>query len=69
MNFFSQLIYLTKPETFTVPVALRQFVDSTSATDWGSMFAMSVVTLLPVFVVFLFGQRFLIKGIATTGIK
>jgi multiple sugar transport system permease protein len=68
-DFFSQLIYLTKPETFTVPVALRQFVDSTSATDWGSMFAMSVVTLLPVFVVFLFGQRFLIKGIATTGIK
>jgi multiple sugar transport system permease protein len=68
-DFFSQLIYLTSPETFTVPVALRQFVDSQSSTDWGSMFAMSVVSLLPVFLVFLFGQRFLIKGIATTGIK
>ncbi|WP_125612894.1 carbohydrate ABC transporter permease [Specibacter cremeus] len=68
-DFFSQLIYLTDPNMFTVPVALRQFIDSTTTSDWGSMFAMSVVSLLPVFLVFLFGQRFLIKGIATTGIK
>ena len=33
------------------------------------MFAMSVVSLIPIFLIFLFGQRFLIKGIATTGIK
>jgi multiple sugar transport system permease protein len=33
------------------------------------MFAMSVVSLLPVFLAFLIGQRFLIRGIATTGIK
>jgi multiple sugar transport system permease protein len=33
------------------------------------MFAMSVVSLVPVFLAFLLGQRFLIKGIATTGIK
>ena len=30
---------------------------------------MSVVSLIPIFLIFLFGQRFLIKGIATTGIK
>ncbi|MGP0224696.1 MULTISPECIES: carbohydrate ABC transporter permease [unclassified Paenarthrobacter] len=68
-DFFSALIYLTDPDMFTVPVALRAFVDSQSATSWGSLFAMSIVSLLPVFLVFLFGQRFLIKGIATTGIK
>ena len=33
------------------------------------MFAMCVVSLIPIFLIFLFGQRFLIKGIATTGIK
>jgi multiple sugar transport system permease protein len=33
------------------------------------MFAMSVVSLVPVFLAFLLGQRFLVKGIATTGIK
>jgi len=68
-DFFSQLIYLTDPDKYTVPVALRSFVDSTVATSWGSMFAMSVVSLVPIFLAFLLGQRFLIKGIATTGIK
>ncbi|MET9313860.1 carbohydrate ABC transporter permease [Kribbella sp. NPDC003505] len=68
-DFFSQLIYLTDPHMYTVPLALRSFVDSTSSSSWGSMFAMSVVSLVPVFLAFLLGQRFLIKGIATTGIK
>ncbi|WBQ06191.1 carbohydrate ABC transporter permease [Kribbella sp. CA-293567] len=68
-DFFSQLIYLTDPKMYTVPVALRSFVDSTASTNWGSMFAMSVVSLVPVFLAFLLGQRFLVKGIATTGIK
>lgn len=68
-DFFSALIYLTRPDMFTVPVALRAFVDSTGKSSWGAMFAMSVVSLLPVFLAFFFGQRFLIRGIATTGIK
>ncbi|WP_018637639.1 carbohydrate ABC transporter permease [Parafrankia elaeagni] len=68
-DFFSQLIYLTKPEMYTVPLGLRAFMDATSTTSWGPMFAMSVLSLVPVFVVFLLGQRFLIKGIATTGGK
>jgi multiple sugar transport system permease protein len=68
-DFFSQLIYLTDPEMYTVPVALRTFVDGQSGTNWGAALAMSVVSLLPVFLVFLFGQRFLLRGIATTGGK
>jgi multiple sugar transport system permease protein len=68
-DFFSQLIYLTDPQMYTVPVALRSFVDSTVNTSWGSMFAMSVVSLAPVFLAFLLGQRYLVKGIATTGGK
>jgi len=68
-DFYGQLIFLTDPEMYTVPVALRSFVDSTTGTAWGSLFAMSVVSLLPVFLAFLIGQRYLVKGIATTGIK
>ncbi|HLT68216.1 MAG TPA: carbohydrate ABC transporter permease [Microbacterium sp.] len=68
-DFFSQLIYLTKPEMSTASLAVRQFVDAQSSTDWGAVFGMSVVSLLPVFLVFLFGQRFLLQGIATTGGK
>ena len=68
-DFFSSLIYLTDPSMFTVPVALRAFVDATGESNWGSLFAMSIVTLLPVFIAFVLGQKFLVKGIATTGLK
>jgi len=68
-DFFSQLIFLTNPDMYTVPVALRTFVDSTGTSSWGQLFAMSVVSLIPVFLVFLFGQKYLMKGIATTGLK
>jgi len=68
-DFFSQLVFLTKPELYTVPLALRSFEDSQGMTNYAQMFAMSVVSLIPIFLIFLFGQKFLIKGIATTGIK
>ncbi|MET0865591.1 MAG: carbohydrate ABC transporter permease [Nakamurella sp.] len=68
-DFFSQLIYLTDPDQYTVPVALKSFVDATANTSWGALFAMSIVSLLPIFLAFLFGQKFLIRGMATTGSK
>lgn len=69
-DFFSALIYLTSPDVQTVPVALRSFIDTSSgSSSFGSMFAMSIVSIVPVFLIFLFGQRYLVKGIATTGLK
>ncbi|WP_249188454.1 carbohydrate ABC transporter permease [Nocardiopsis sp. MG754419] len=68
-DFFSQLIFVTEPSLYTVPVALRSFIDAQMQSDYSALFAMSVVTLIPVFLVFLFGQRFLLRGIATTGGK
>jgi multiple sugar transport system permease protein len=68
-DFFSQLIFLTNPNVYTVPVALTTFVDSSGASSWGQLFSMSIVSLVPVFLVFLFGQKYLLKGIATTGLK
>ena len=43
--------------------------NSASVVMGFSMFAMSLVSLLPIFLVFLFGQKYLVKGMATTGIK
>ncbi|GAA1309070.1 carbohydrate ABC transporter permease [Pseudonocardia xinjiangensis] len=68
-DFFSQLIFLTDQDLYTVPVALRSFVDGQGATSWGPLFAMSIVGLAPIFGFFLAGQRYLTQGIATTGIK
>jgi len=68
-DFFSQLIFLTSPSNYTVPIALRSFIDAQSTSSFGAMFAMSVVSIIPLVLIFGFGQKFLIKGIATTGLK
>ncbi len=68
-DFFTQLIYLNDLENITVPVALRNFLDSTGQTSLGSMMAMSVLSLLPVFAFFVAFQRMLVQGINTTGLK
>ena len=68
-DFFGPLIYLSDIRTYTVTLALRTFVDSTAESNWSGLFAMSILSLLPIFVIFLFFQRLLIEGIATTGMK
>jgi multiple sugar transport system permease protein len=68
-DFFGPLVYLNDMGSYTVQLGLRSFVDSTGKSDWGALFAMSTVTLLPVFAFFVFFQRLLIQGIATTGLK
>ncbi|UFU06699.1 carbohydrate ABC transporter permease [Ruania halotolerans] len=68
-DFFTSLIYLTSPDMYTVPVALKSFLDATSGSNWGAMFAMSIVSLIPMFLAFMLGQKYLVKGIATTGGK
>jgi multiple sugar transport system permease protein len=68
-DFFGPLIYLNDMSKYTVTLALRSFVDSTAQSDYGGLFAMSTLSLVPVFLFFLFFQRLLIQGIATTGLK
>lgn len=68
-DFFGPLIYLSETPTYTVPLALRAFVDSAGRSEWGPLFAMSILSLLPMFVVFLAFQRLIIRGIAASGLK
>jgi multiple sugar transport system permease protein len=68
-DFFGPLIYLNDMRQYTVMLGLRTFVDSTGESDYGGLFAMSVLSLVPIFLFFLFFQRMLIEGIATTGMK
>jgi multiple sugar transport system permease protein len=68
-DFFSQLIYLSSTENYTIPMGLRLFVDQTSSSSFGPMFAMSVLSLVPIGLFFLAFQRFLVAGVATTGLK
>lgn len=68
-DFFGPLVYLNDMNSYTVQLGLRSFVDSTGKSDWGALFAMSTLTLLPVVAFFLVFQRLLIEGFATTGLK
>jgi multiple sugar transport system permease protein len=68
-DFFGPLIYLNEMKQYTVMLGLRTFTDSTGESDFGGLFAMSVLSLVPIFLFFLFFQRLLIEGIATTGMK
>lgn len=68
-DFFSQLLYLSSADKFTVTLALRMFVDALGESSLGSLFAMSVLSVAPVFLMFLFFQRYIVEGIASTGIK
>lgn len=58
-DFFSQMLYLSNINKYTVALGLRMFLDSSGASNWGAMFAMSIVTLIPIFIVFIFFQRYL----------
>jgi len=68
-DFFTPLLYLTNTHLYTVPLALRAFIDTTSGSSFGALFAMSVLSLLPVLGVFIAFQKLLVEGIATTGLK
>jgi multiple sugar transport system permease protein len=68
-DFFNQMLYLNSPDRFTVPMGLRLFLDSSGISSWGSMFAMSVLSLVPCFILFFSLQKYFVQGIATTGMK
>jgi len=68
-DFLTQLVYLSGVENYTIPVGLRMFQDSGGENQIGPMFAMAVLSLLPVFLFFVAFQRLLVQGINTTGLK
>ena len=68
-EFFGPLLYLKTPSLYTMPLALRLYVDSTSTSNFGAQMAMAVLALLPVLLFFLIFQRYIVGGIATSGLK
>lgn len=68
-DFLGPLIYLTSQRNFTVPIGLALFVDASGTSNYGGLFAMSLLSLLPVLGFFLAFQKLLLDGISTTGLK
>jgi ABC-type glycerol-3-phosphate transport system permease component len=67
-DFLGPLIYLGNQRLFTVTLGLNQFRQSYT-TDWAYLMAASLVTMLPIVVIFLIGQKYFVQGIALTGMK
>ena len=67
-DFLWPLIVLSRTEKFTLQLALNAFQGELT-TQWHYLLAMTVITLLPVTVVFAFLQRHITTGIAASGIK
>lgn len=68
-DFMSPLIYLQTPQKYPVSLALNLFADPDSVTNWGALFAMTTLSLLPIIVVFFIFQRYIVEGISTSGLK
>ncbi|HEY5006215.1 MAG TPA: carbohydrate ABC transporter permease [Ktedonobacteraceae bacterium] len=68
-DFFTQLIYLNDTSLYTIPLALSTFLDSTGTSAYGQLFAMSLLSLVPIIGFFLAFQRLLLNGISTSGLK
>ncbi|WPF82896.1 carbohydrate ABC transporter permease [Sanguibacter sp. 4.1] len=68
-DFFGPLLYLKKPDLFSLPVALRIYVDQTTTSDYGAQMAMAVLALVPVLLFFIIFQRFIVEGVSTQGLK
>jgi multiple sugar transport system permease protein len=67
-EFLLPLIYLQSQEKFTLALGLRMFQGEAS-TSWHLLMAASLLTMLPVLVLFFFTQRYFMQGIVFTGVK
>jgi len=67
-DFAWPLVVLQDRDAYTVPLGLN-LMKGQFFTDWTGIMSMSLVSILPMLVVFIFFQRYFIQGIASTGIK
>ena len=68
-NYLGPLIYLKSPENWTITVAINALNGGAGLTYWGPQMAMSVISLIPLLIVFLVFQRQFVEGITAGAIK
>jgi multiple sugar transport system permease protein len=67
-DYMGPFIYLTSNELWTVQIGLRSFV-GVYDSEYAMIMTGSVISVLPVLIMFLLGQRYFVRGIATSGLK
>lgn len=67
-DYLGPLLYIYSPEKYTLQIALK-FFHGTYYANYSVVMAGAVVSLLPTILLYLFGQKYFVEGIATTGMK
>lgn len=67
-NFLWPLVVLRKPELQTLPVALAN-MQGQFITQWDVLMAGSVISIIPMLLIYVFAQRYVVQGVASSGIK
>jgi multiple sugar transport system permease protein len=68
-DFLGPLVYLQRPEQFTLALGLQNFQSKAGGTSWHLLMAASTLVVLPSILLFFLAQKTFIQGIATTGTK
>lgn len=68
-DFFNSLIYINSVNKYPISLALRTAIDADANIQWNEIMAMSVVSVLPLIVLYFMGQKYFVQGIATSGLK
>jgi ABC-type glycerol-3-phosphate transport system permease component len=68
-DYLGPLIYLKSPSNHTITLAINSLAGSAGLTAWGSQMAMSVISLIPLLIIFLIFQRQFVEGITAGAVK
>jgi len=68
-DYLGPLIYLRDPNLWTVQLGLKSFVSNLFDTNYALLFAGLTISVIPIAVIFLIGQKYFVEGLATSGMK
>lgn len=68
-DYLGPLIYLRNPDLWTVQLGLKSFVSSLFDTNYALLFAGLTISVIPIAIIFLLGQKYFVEGLATSGLK
>lgn len=68
-DFLNQLLYINSVKLYPISLALKMSLDAQSAVNWNQIMAMSVVSMIPPIIVYFVGQKYLVEGTTTAGLK
>ena len=67
-DYILPLMVLSDQKKFTIQIAIKSYI-GTMGVNWNAILASSILSILPIIVIFIFLQKYITGGIATTGVK